>query len=132
MMPGTPVQQNGGVPSGDEGRGTKDKDKDKDKKKGKGDLGDQGMGTQPARATLVVSLPADAKLVVDGHATTSSAAVRRFSTPPLEPGREYYYTLQAEIPNEGKVEVVTQRVIVRAGEETRATLSLPVTTARSR
>jgi uncharacterized protein (TIGR03000 family) len=96
----------------------------------KSDKEESNLG--PASATLVVTLPADAKLRVDGHATTSTTAVRRFTTPPLDLGKEYFYTLTAEVPNEGKTEVITQRVTVRAGQETRATLTLPIATASAR
>src|SRR5947209_1641445 len=40
------------------------------------------------RATIVVNLPADAKLTVGGQATSSTSAQRRFITPALESDRE--------------------------------------------
>jgi uncharacterized protein (TIGR03000 family) len=86
----------------------------------------------PTSATLIVTLPADAKLSVDGYATTSTSSVRRFITPSLDAGRDYYYTLKAEVMNEGKTEVITKRVVVRSGEVTQTTLSLPVSTASAR
>src|SRR5438874_1777937 len=48
--------------------------------KGKGKEGKEG-GEVAAPATLVVILPANAKLTVDGAATTSTTAVRTFQSP---------------------------------------------------
>jgi uncharacterized protein (TIGR03000 family) len=118
------------VPGGTMVPGTDSGKTDGTKKKGTEE--EQGAIDRPASATLIVNLPADAKLTVDGVVTKSTSAVRRFSTPPLEPGKEYGYTLRAEIPNDGPVEVVTKRVVVRAGQETRTTLALPISTARAR
>lgn len=78
-----------------------------------------------APATLVVTLPENAKLVIDEHSTVSTAATRVFSTPVLEPGKEYFYTLKAEITREGRVETATKRVAVRAGQLTRTTIEIP-------
>jgi uncharacterized protein (TIGR03000 family) len=71
-----------------------------------------------APATLVVSLPADARLTVDGNATRATSARRTFVTPALEVGGEYTYTLRAEVAQDGQVAVQTQNVTVRAGETT--------------
>jgi uncharacterized protein (TIGR03000 family) len=57
------------------------------------------------QAAIVVTLPGDAKLTVDGNPTSSTGRVRRLQTPPLLPGREYRYTLRAEVPRGGKVDV---------------------------
>lgn len=81
-----------------------------------------------APATIFVSLPADAQLTIDDAATTSTSANRVFATPSLENGREYYYTLKAQVTREGKVLTATQRVAVRSGEATRITLDIPAAT----
>jgi len=78
-----------------------------------------------APATIVVVLPADAKLTVDGNATRSTSAERTFVSPTLEQGKEYFYTLQAETLKDGNAQVVTKRVSVRAGELTRVVLEFP-------
>ncbi len=80
-------------------------------------------------AKLVVSLPADATLTIDEEATTSTSDLRSFVTPALTPGQDYIYNLKAEINRDGKSFIVTQRVTVRAGEETKASLQFPVETA---
>jgi uncharacterized protein (TIGR03000 family) len=81
--------------------------------------------TTPNSATLVVTLPENAKLTIDGEVTKSTSGTRTFSTPALEPGKTFKYTLKAEIPMSEKTEVITRDVQVRAGEETKVTLSLP-------
>jgi uncharacterized protein (TIGR03000 family) len=68
-------------------------------------------------ATIVVTLPADAKLTIDGNATTSRSARRIFTSPALEQGQEYVYTLRAEIVREGQMIAETQNITVRAGAE---------------
>jgi len=80
-----------------------------------------------APATIVVSLPADAKLLIDDAATASTSALRTFESPALETGKDHYYTLKAEVIREGKAVAATKRIAVRAGEETRVSLDLPVT-----
>jgi len=82
-----------------------------------------------APATIVVSLPANAKLLIDDRATSSTSANRTFATPALEQGKEYYYTLTAEIVRDGKNETVTQKVAVRAGEASRVNIEFPAATS---
>jgi len=72
------------------------------------------------RAQLVVELPGDAKLYVDGNPMKTNAAKRTFNTPPLQPGQAYYYMLRAEVVRDGQTIGQTTRVIVRAGEVARA------------
>lgn len=77
----------------------------------------------PATATILVSLPADAKLMVDGQATTSTSTERLLETPTLTPGMVYQYTLKAEYMKDGQMTSVTKMVEVRAGVETRVSLT---------
>jgi uncharacterized protein (TIGR03000 family) len=76
-------------------------------------------------AAILVHLPADAKLTVDDHATTSTSATREFITPPLERGRIFHYTLKAEFVRGGETITVKKKVRVRADRETTVTLDLP-------
>ena len=66
-------------------------------------------------ATIIVSLPADARLTVDGAATTSTSERRTLVTPVLEGDSTYVYTMQAEITREGRVMTQSQQVTVRGG-----------------
>jgi uncharacterized protein (TIGR03000 family) len=86
----------------------------------------------PSPATLVVTLPAEAKLTIDDYVTNSTSEQRVFQSPALMPGKTYSYTLKAEILRDNKPQVVTKEVIVRAGEETPVRLEFPaaVTAAR--
>lgn len=76
-----------------------------------------------APATIVVTLPADAKLAFDGVATTSTAEVRSFATPVLAAGVNHSYTLSAEIVKNGQKLTASQTVTVKAGETTQVKLS---------
>jgi uncharacterized protein (TIGR03000 family) len=70
---------------------------------------------------MVVHLPAEAVLTVDGQATSSTSSVRTFYTPNLQSGQAYSYTLRARVGDE----VITQDVTVRAGERTTVRLEMP-------
>jgi uncharacterized protein (TIGR03000 family) len=74
----------------------------------------------PTRARLIVEVPADAKLYIDGQQMKTTSAVRSFHTPELEPGQLYYYEVKAEVVRDGKATTQTKRVIVKAGEVIRA------------
>lgn len=79
----------------------------------------------PAPARIVVSLPADARLMIEDEPTSSTTGDRTFVSPPLQPGKPYFYSLKAELDRNGKKETVSQNVEVRAGQESRVTLQFP-------
>ena len=81
-----------------------------------------------APATVVVNLPADAKLTVDGRATTSTSAVRTFVSPALLPNHNYTYTLTAEVMQNGTPVRQSQQIAVRAGQETRVEFDFATST----
>jgi uncharacterized protein (TIGR03000 family) len=78
--------------------------------------GKEEASSQSAPATIVVSLPADARLLVQDTPTTSTDAKRVLITPAVGPG-EYCYTLRAEIVRDGKTLTQTQQVNFRAGQQ---------------
>jgi uncharacterized protein (TIGR03000 family) len=80
-----------------------------------------------APAQLVVNLPAQATLTIADQPTQSTSAVRRFVSPALEPGKNYSYTLKAELERDGQKLTATKEVTVRAGETTEVTLDLAPT-----
>ncbi|GEM_PF-3221277 len=82
----------------------------------------QATGTE---ATLIVNLPEDATLTIDGQETISTSSQRVFVTPALEQGKEYEYTLKAKVKRDGKVEVATAKVTIRPGEVSQVELKLP-------
>ena len=63
------------------------------------------------------------RLTVDGAVTRATSATRVFVSPALEPGRDYSYTLRAEIVRDGQTMAATERITVRAGQETRVSLT---------
>jgi uncharacterized protein (TIGR03000 family) len=86
----------------------------------------------PAPATIVVELPADAKLLIDNEATTSTGSSRVFTSPTLNPGKEYHYTLKAELVRDGKPVKAEKVVTVKAGVITPVTLTLPAASVAQR
>jgi uncharacterized protein (TIGR03000 family) len=66
-------------------------------------------------ASVNVRLPADAEVWFDGRKMTISGVVRRFLTPPLEPGDRYSYEVIAQWEENGQTVTRTQRVTVTAG-----------------
>jgi uncharacterized protein (TIGR03000 family) len=88
----------------------------------------------PTNAKLIVELPADAKLTVDGRAMKTVAGHGVFTTPSLKKGELYYYELSVEVLRDGKPVAENRRVLVRAGEEVRANFKDmdTVSTARSK
>ncbi len=106
VMPGAPVMPGTVAPEGQ-------------KEKGK-----TGTTTETSqRATLVVELPADARLFVDDVAMKTTSARRVFVTPPLQQGQVYYYELKAEMQRDGQPVTVSGRVVIRPGQEVRASLT---------
>jgi uncharacterized protein (TIGR03000 family) len=83
-------------------------------------------------ATIVVSLPADARLIVDGTPTTSTSDRRTLVTPVLENGMTYVYTMQAEVTREGRVQTQSQQVTVRGGETSNVQFNFSAQSVASR
>lgn len=101
----TPEGKGGQAPGAQSPKGTKSSDDDDDKE------------TRKIQSRLIVDLPEDAKLFVDGQLMKTQSGKRTFRTPALEKGQAYFYVLRAEVVREGKVQTQTRRVIVRGGEE---------------
>ena len=74
-----------------------------------------------------MTLPADAKLTVDGRPTASTSESRVFESPSLTPGKTFYYVLKATVVRDGQTETVTKEVAVRANEDTRVKIEIPET-----
>jgi uncharacterized protein (TIGR03000 family) len=82
-----------------------------------------GSSAAPDRARLIVELPADATLFIDDQAMKSTREVRNFTTPPLKEGQTYYYMLRVEVNREGAKLTETRRVLIRAGDEVKASFT---------
>jgi len=75
------------------------------------------VSTTQRAAQITVRLPADARLYVDNVFCPLTSSTRSFPTPPLQPGRDFYYTLRAEVTRNGETLVRSQRVTVGAGRQ---------------
>jgi uncharacterized protein (TIGR03000 family) len=70
------------------------------------------------KALLAVRLPALAALTIGDGATKQTGAERTFISPPLTPGKTYYYELKATWEENGRRKTVTREVAVSAGRRT--------------
>jgi uncharacterized protein (TIGR03000 family) len=87
-------------------------------------IGRMGFAWAPAapfsqRARLTLQVPAGASLVVNDQEIALPSPNPEFITPPLEPGRDYYYDCKVTVVRDGKAVTRTKRVTVRAGATTR-------------
>jgi uncharacterized protein (TIGR03000 family) len=83
-------------------------------------------------ATVVVNLPADAQLTVQGSPTRLTSSRRVFVSPPLQPGKSYTYTLKAQVVRDGERLSATRTVAVRPGRQSEVTIDFPTTAAAAR
>jgi uncharacterized protein (TIGR03000 family) len=77
------------------------------------------VSASPNQGTVVVQAPTDAQVYVDDYRMNQTSATRTFTTPALQPGATYYYTIRAEATRDGKKVEASKRVTVRAGEVSR-------------
>jgi len=70
-----------------------------------------------AAAKINVRLPADALLYVDEVFCPLTSSARSFSTPKLQPGQVYFYTLKAQFVRNGQTVNQTRRVLLTAGQQ---------------
>jgi uncharacterized protein (TIGR03000 family) len=74
-------------------------------------------------AKVIVKAPADAVITVNGQETTRRKTEELFLTPDLRPGYTYAYLFKARAVRNGKTVNRTQRILVRAGQESRVDFS---------
>jgi uncharacterized protein (TIGR03000 family) len=70
-------------------------------------------------ASVVVKVPADAKVFIDDNLMKSTSTERTFTSPALAEGASYFYTLRVVIEKDGKEIEDVRKVTVRAGEVSR-------------
>lgn len=85
--------------------------------------------TAANQATVVVTLPADARLFADGQAIEQTGPVRSFRTPALEAGKSYFYMITMEVTRNGKVQKAEERVALEAGKVSRVNFPEPAPAA---
>src|SRR5205085_1809400 len=71
----------------------------------------------PSPARLIVDVPEDARVYVDGRLMKSTSTHRVYASPALDRGQAYYYDVRIEVDRDGKTVTSNKRVVVRAGEE---------------
>lgn len=79
----------------------------------------------PTQATVVVNLPADARLYVEKHLMTLTGTTRAFRTPDLTPGTKYNYTVRMEVERSGKMIEKTETITVEPGKRTQVSFADP-------
>lgn len=89
--------------------------------------------TPPNMATIVVTLPADARMYVDDQLMTLTGAVRTFRTPPIPTGeRPKPYTIRIEYERNGRTEKETKSVELELGKVSRVHFPEPAAGASAR
>jgi len=78
---------------------------------------------EQARVKVIIDLPADARLFVDGQPMKGTSSRRMFQTPELIPGQTYYYELRAEIERDGQIITANQRIILQPGRDVAASFA---------
>ena len=73
------------------------------------------MPTQETSGQLTVAVPFNAKVFINGKATTSTGSNRQFVSYGLKPGLAYKYEVRAEWIREGQLLEETKDVILTAG-----------------
>lgn len=79
-------------------------------------LVDSGNGN---KASILVKVPAEAKVFIDSYQMKSTSMERLFTSPELEPGKSYYYTIRVVVDRDGKKFEESRRVLIRSGETSR-------------
>jgi uncharacterized protein (TIGR03000 family) len=73
-------------------------------------------------ATVVLSVPEDAEVWIDGVPTSQRGYERRFVTPPLDKGERYHYTIRAAWSADGKGFEESRTVPLQAGRQVRVSI----------
>lgn len=81
-----------------------------------------------ARSKVIIDVPQDAKLYIDGQLMKSTAARRVFQTPDLVVGMDYFYEVKIEVTRDGKTTFQERRVIVRPGLDVTTAFAEPTRT----
>ncbi len=56
-------------------------------------------------------------MFVDNTPCPLTSETRTFASPKLEPGKKYYYTMRAELVQNGQTVTQSQRVLLTAGQQ---------------
>jgi uncharacterized protein (TIGR03000 family) len=72
-----------------------------------------------APATLIVKVPEEAVVIIEDKETRKKGTVRKFDSPPLEPGKRYQYKIVAKIEPNNYTKIIRTRIVkgIEAGKE---------------
>jgi uncharacterized protein (TIGR03000 family) len=86
-----------------------------------------GSNTSTMRADglLAVNVPEDAKIYVNGQATSSTGENRQYVSRDLQNGYNYTYEVRAEVVRDGRTVEQVKKIDVRAGETARVAFDFP-------
>ena len=76
---------------------------------------------------LAVNVPADAKIYVNGQATSSMGETRQYVSRNLQPGFNYAYEVRAEVVRDGRTIEQVKKIDLRAGETANVAFDFPTT-----
>jgi uncharacterized protein (TIGR03000 family) len=82
-----------------------------------GDLPEKQTSLDRNSALLTVTVPGQARVLVNGVATRSTGDLRRYVSRNLIPGFDYTYEVKAEVVVDGEPMTQTKTVQLRAGEK---------------
>jgi uncharacterized protein (TIGR03000 family) len=82
-----------------------------------------------APARIIVSLPADATLIIDDYTSPGRSDTHIIVSSPLGTDQTRTYVLKAQALRDGKLQTTEESVTVRGGEEKTVTLNLPKSVA---
>ncbi|HEV3255501.1 MAG TPA: TIGR03000 domain-containing protein [Gemmataceae bacterium] len=85
-----------------------------------------------SQASLTLALPRDARLTVNDEPTAVTSDRPTFIAPGLKPGQKYAYALKATFTRGGKLQTVTRRVTIRAGDKVQVDLTTPAVATAAR
>jgi uncharacterized protein (TIGR03000 family) len=74
-------------------------------------------------ALLSVSVPAEAKIFINGTATTSTGSERQYVSRGLTGGNRYDYEVRAEITRDGQTVTETKNITLTAGQQVNVSFS---------
>ena len=78
------------------------------------------VGGNQSQAKVIIDVPAQASLYIDGELMPARSGKRTFFTPALEPNQTYFIDVKVALVQDGKEQVQATRVVLRAGEEVAA------------
>jgi uncharacterized protein (TIGR03000 family) len=88
-----------------------------------------GLRAPADAATVVIKAPMDVRITVNGQALARTASEETFVTPKLEVDQPYHYDFAAEGTRDGQPFKRSQKVAVKAGEQTSVDFTAPTAAA---